>query len=45
MATESEVRAKAQSAGLSQQQEDQAVDLAKQNPNLDANQVIQQVKK
>lgn len=44
MANEQEVRSKAQSAGLNQSQVDQAVSLATNDPNLTADQVIQQVK-
>ena len=44
MASEQEVRSKAQSAGLNQQQEDRAVDIAKANPSLNVDQVIQQAK-
>jgi hypothetical protein len=44
MASEQEVRSKAQNAGLNKNQEDQAVTLARNDPNLTADQVIQQVK-
>jgi hypothetical protein len=44
MANEQEVRSKAQSEGLTQVQIDQAVVLARNDPNLTADQVIQQVK-
>jgi hypothetical protein len=42
MANEQEVRAKAKSSGLNQQQEDRAVEIAKSNPSLTVDQVVQQ---
>jgi len=45
MATEQEVRSKAQSSGFSKQQEDQAAEIARSNPNLTVDQIIQQVRK
>jgi hypothetical protein len=44
MADEQEIRSKAQSSGLNKQQEDSAVQIAKDNPNLSADEVVQQAK-
>lgn len=44
MANESEVRSKAQSEGLDTNKVEQAVQIAKSNPNLSVDQVIQQVR-
>jgi len=44
MANESEVRTKAKDSGLNQQQEDAAVQIAKDSPNLSVDQVIQQAR-
>jgi hypothetical protein len=44
MANEQEVRSKAQSEGLNQQQQEQAVQIARDNPDFDVNKVIQQVR-
>ena len=45
MANEQEVRSRAQSEGLNQAQENEAVQIAKNDPNLSVDQVIQQVRK
>jgi len=44
MANEQEVRSRAQSEGLNQSQQNEAVQLAKNNPNLSVDQIIQQVR-
>jgi hypothetical protein len=44
MANEQEVRSKAQSAGLNQSQQEQAVQVARDNPSYTVDQVIQQVR-
>ena len=44
MADEQEIRSKAQSSGLNKEQEDSAVQIAKDNPNLSADEVVQQAK-
>ena len=44
MANEQEIRSKAQSAGLNKQQEDSAVQIGRDNPNLSADEVVQQAK-
>lgn len=43
MANEQEVRSKAQELGFNKNKEEKAVDIAKSNPNLTVDQVIQQV--
>jgi hypothetical protein len=43
MATEQEVRQKAQSLGLTKSKEDKAVEISKNSPNLNVDQIIQQV--
>jgi len=43
MANEQEIRSKAQQLGLDKDKEEKAVQISKGNPNLNVDQVIQQV--